>query len=152
MEVFRALLKAGCITDTITDRGHTILHDVVKNSQPECVDALLEAGCNINMPTSYGSTALHLAAGRLDTKMMLLLAKAGCDVNVRDGDGHTALKVAEIWRQRKSRKVRHPRPSPHLKQDVTQNALKIWKGGERQHVLEARPLHQEMTLGVDKWG
>lgn len=105
IEVFEALLRAGCRDDLDAHASsawgrRTPLLMAVWGKSTAIAEALLAAGADATAADAKGLTALHLASIRADVPMMRrLLAVDGVDLEVRTRAGLTPLFIGMCNRQ-----------------------------------------------------
>ena len=90
-ETVRILLKYGADLSCRDEKGWTLLHYAIRESNEDIVDLLLKRGMDINAKDKYGYTPLHWAVTNKDKKMVELLVSRGADVNARNSQGNTPL-------------------------------------------------------------
>ena len=75
-------------------RGHSALHEVVRNNDEDIAKLLIEHGADVKSTDNNGVSILHDAALNGNLKMVRLLVERGADVNAKDDEGLTVLHYA----------------------------------------------------------
>jgi ankyrin repeat protein len=91
METVRILLNYGADLSCRDQKGWTLLHYSIRESNTDLVDLLLKRGMDINAKDKYGYTPLHWAVSNKNKKMVELLVSHGADINARNLQGNTPL-------------------------------------------------------------
>ncbi|XP_026679343.1 ankyrin repeat domain-containing protein 27-like isoform X2 [Diaphorina citri] len=81
-------------TQSMDDRGFTVLHVAALYGRIKVVDLVLELGADTNSQDLCGCSPLHYAATRGHQNVLLLLLHSGASINLTDNEGNTALHLA----------------------------------------------------------
>jgi ankyrin repeat protein len=73
------------------EKGWSLVHFAVRESNADILDLLLSKGMDINAKDKYGYTPLHWAVTNKNLRMVELLVSRGADVNARNLQGNTPL-------------------------------------------------------------
>jgi ankyrin repeat protein len=90
-ETVKILLHYGADLSRRDEKGWTLLHYAIRESNTDIVELFLRKGMDINAKDKYGYTPLHWAVTNNDKKMVEALVSRGADVNARNLQGNTPL-------------------------------------------------------------
>lgn len=94
-ETVRILLHFSADLSCRDEKGWTLMHFGVRESNMDILNLLLSKGMDINAKDKYGYTPLHWAVTNKNITMVEFLVSQGADVNARNLQGNTPLY--ETW-------------------------------------------------------
>lgn len=90
----KELLQEPRYHNLVDNKGQTVLHWAIRNSQTLTVELLIREGINVNVADKEGMTALHYAARQGNGQLIHLLVRNGAHLEIVDNNGWTPFLTA----------------------------------------------------------